>query len=462
MILLSLYLDDGIIIRKHRKLRQVLEFFESQEATKHGLHLRLDKCSIWWPAAPDEDTRAAYPSQVKQEYGDGTWILGAPVESDSFVRHAALNYVRTLVPLTNAIRDLEDMQVALTLFRNCAGACRMVYLLRTVPTSLASEEASLFDDLLLDCVREMVGGSLGTEVFCELQLPLSTTNPCFGVGLTSAEDTASSAFLSSMGLVRSLHCFMLQRAIPTEPNAKQDCINAYHDWRSRVHHDAILPWEAVSSSHCPSKRKLSRRVHDTTQRQLPAGNERKKVLRAFLGVLGAKDWLKAQPSPGLGTHIQDRDFRLWFKVFCRIPLFNGTEKCPQNGCNSELDKYGDHLLHCPNGMQLSASPRIWTHNSQARLLWSDLRKTARQPLLEPREGGQHPSRPDIRTLGANGGSDYLDVTIVQPLSSQRRIVSCMTNPHGTLINAHREKERKNQTFIERMGPNPRIVPIPIP
>ena len=211
----------------------------------------------------------------------------------------------------------------------------------TVPTSLVSEATSLFDDFLQDCVREMVGGSLGPEVFRELQLPLNTTNPCFGVCLTSAEDTASSAFLSSMGLLRGLHCFMLQGAIPTEPNAEQDCKNAYKDWRSRVHHDAILPWEAVSSSHSPSQRKLPRRVHDTTQGRLPAGDERTKALLASLSVLGAKDWLKAQPSPGLGTHIQDRNFRLWFKYFCRIPPFNGSEKCPRNGCNSELDKYGD-------------------------------------------------------------------------------------------------------------------------
>lgn len=112
-------------------------------------------------------------------------------------------------------------------------------------------------------------------------------------------------------------------------------------------------------------------------------------------------------------------------------------------------------------MRQSASPRIWRLNSQVRLLCSDLRKAARQPLVEPREGGQHSSSPDIKTLGATGGSDYLDVTVVHPLSSQTRINSSITNPQGTLNTAHREKARKHQTFIESMGPSTRIVPIPI-
>ena len=150
------------------KLRQTLDYFDSQEALKYGLHLRMDKCSIWWPTEPDADVRSAYPPQVQQEYGNGTWILGAPVGTDDYVRQATLNYVQTLVPLTQAIRELEDMQVALTLLRNCAGACRMVYLIRTVPTTLILEAASVFDDLLQHCLRDMVGGSLSPDVFREL------------------------------------------------------------------------------------------------------------------------------------------------------------------------------------------------------------------------------------------------------------------------------------------------------
>ena len=155
MLLQSFFLDDGTIVAKHDKLRQVLNFFDSQEALQYDLHLRLDKCSIWCPTEPEANEQSAYPPQVQQEYGGGTWILGAPVGTNDYVRQETLNYVQTLVPLTRAMRELEDMQVALTLLRSCAGACKMVYLLRTVPTTLVLEAPTMFDDLMENCLRDM-------------------------------------------------------------------------------------------------------------------------------------------------------------------------------------------------------------------------------------------------------------------------------------------------------------------
>ena len=88
---------------------------------------------------------------MQREYVRGTWILEAPSGTDDFVRQKTLNYVQTLTSLIQSIKKLEDMHVALTLLRNCTGACRMVYLLRTVPAALVLDAATLFDDLLQNC-----------------------------------------------------------------------------------------------------------------------------------------------------------------------------------------------------------------------------------------------------------------------------------------------------------------------
>ena len=314
MLLHSFHLDDGIIVAKHSKLLQVLEFFGSQEALKYGLHLRLDKCSIWWPTEPQSEARCAYLLQVQQRYGGGTWILGAPVGTDDYVREATLAYVQTLVPLTNAIRELEDMQVALTLLRTCAGACRIIYLLITVPTALVLEAAAMFDDLVETCLRDMIGGSLSLDVFRELQLPLNTAAPCFVIGLTSARDIASSAFLASLGLFRGLHAFMLQVAIPSGLNGEPYAIDAYDDWRARANQDADFSWDVTMSTRCPSQRELSKIVHTATQKHLPVGDQPTRAFQASLGMLGSKDWLKAQPSPGLGTYVQERDFSVIHEI----------------------------------------------------------------------------------------------------------------------------------------------------
>ena len=169
---------------------------------------------------------------------------------------------------------------------------------------------------------------------------------------------------------------MLQATTPVGETGEEHALNSYNDWRARANQDAIISWEVISSSNCPSQRELSKRVQNATQRRLPIGDERTKALRSSLRVLGAKGWLKAQPSPSLENHKQDRNFRSWFKFYCRMALFNGNETCPRKGCHAVLDQYGDHLLHCPNGMHHSSSTRIWRHNSQVRLLGSDLRKAA--------------------------------------------------------------------------------------
>ena len=253
----------------------------------------------------------------------------------------------------------------------------MLYLLRTVPTALVLDAATLFDDLLQNCLRDMVGGSLSPDVFRKLQLPLNATTPCFGIGLTSAKYTASSAFLASLGLVRSLHAFMLQATTPAGETGEKHALNSYNDWRARSEPGR----DYLMGSYFVLELPITTRAFETCAGRNAAATTHwrraHKSLRSSLRVLGAKGWLKAQPSPGLETHIQHRDFRLWFKFYCRIALFNGNETCPRKGCHAVLDQYGDHLLHCPNGMHHSSTPRIWRHNSQVRLLGSALRKAAR-------------------------------------------------------------------------------------
>ena len=182
--------------------------------------------------------------------------------------------MQTLVPLTNAIRELEDMQVALTLLRTCAGACRIIYLLRTVPNTLVLEAAAMFDDLVETCLRDMIGGSLSLDIFRELQLPFNKAAPCFGIWLTCAKDIALSAFLASLGLFRGVHVFMLQDAIHSGLNGEPYAIEAYDDWRVRANQDADLSWDVIMSTRCPSQRELSKRVHTATQKQLPVGDQR--------------------------------------------------------------------------------------------------------------------------------------------------------------------------------------------
>ena len=74
------------------------------------------------------------------------------------------------------------------------------------PVDSAASGAALFDNLLEKCMRRILGGTLDSEVFKELQLPMKTNpeHPHVGIGLTSACDTAASAFLSSASCCNKL------------------------------------------------------------------------------------------------------------------------------------------------------------------------------------------------------------------------------------------------------------------
>lgn len=80
------YHDDGYIIARHDQLRNALDILSSSEATTRGLHLAVPKCRIWRPTPPQESVQRLYPTELKQEYSEGTVVLNAPVGSTDFTK----------------------------------------------------------------------------------------------------------------------------------------------------------------------------------------------------------------------------------------------------------------------------------------------------------------------------------------------------------------------------------------
>lgn len=227
----------------------------------------------------------------------------------------------------------------------------------------------------------------------------------------------SSAFLASLSLTCKLLRSILPDFIDTALSNDLFAVEAHQDWSARCQAEDMVELRKLDSEHCPRQRDLTRSVQKKVQAGLPPGDQRTQAFRASLGVPGAKDWLKCQPAPGMKTHIADWDYRVWFRFYCRIPLVEPDTVCPRLGCTEKMDVHGDHLLHCANGLRNCGSPRTWRHDSQVRLVASDLRRATRTPIVEPRTVGTHMERPDIKALGREGGTDYLDVTISHPLSS---------------------------------------------
>ncbi len=97
--------------------------------------------------------------------------------------------------------DLEDTHISFTLLRACFGACRINYQLRTTRTIFTGEAAIIFDNAIIEKLRQLCGGISQAVTASELLLSICITNdeqPHFGIGIASASDAAPAAHLASV------------------------------------------------------------------------------------------------------------------------------------------------------------------------------------------------------------------------------------------------------------------------
>lgn len=142
------YLDNGYIVARHDLLQKAIHLLSSADATGRGLHFNLSKCKVWWPTPPHVIVQENYPSQLKQDYSEGTLILNAPVGSQPYMESYFTDHVRSLQPLLDSIANLEDVHVAFQLLRNCFGFCRISHLLRVVPPASTANGSSEFGGMM--------------------------------------------------------------------------------------------------------------------------------------------------------------------------------------------------------------------------------------------------------------------------------------------------------------------------
>lgn len=93
-----------------------------------------------------------------------------------------LEQVHEAQRLLDALVDLEDGHVAFFLLRTCFGSSLIAYALRCMPTEASIRVAELYDLKLENIVPRLLDGVLPKQVFQELQLPVKSPGPSFGIG----------------------------------------------------------------------------------------------------------------------------------------------------------------------------------------------------------------------------------------------------------------------------------------
>ena len=151
-----------------------------------GLELREEKCEIHSPLGI---SRCQLPiREMKNEFE----LLGTLVRSDAFVKDACHGKVEKFSPLLSKLSLLQDAQMGVLLLRYC-GVPKIMNLLCTVPPCLVDVACVQHDENIVTTFEEIIGVKCTDTQ--KHQVRLSIKNGDFG--LTSARDTAPSAFLGA-------------------------------------------------------------------------------------------------------------------------------------------------------------------------------------------------------------------------------------------------------------------------
>ena len=175
---------------------------------------------------------------------------------------------------------------------------------------------------------------------------------------------------------------------------------------------------------------------------------------AALGLAHAGDWLTCIPSPILGLHLRDREFKVMVLYRLGAPVFESDGKCP--ACPNHSDKRGDHAISC--GYE---GERIARHNHLRDAIFGAASSAALAPLREERAllPGLNNKPADVLIPHWTGGQDTaFDVTVINPLKKDLLSKEAEA-PGNALGHAYDRKWGQVGELCEREGI--KFIPLPV-
>ena len=373
------FLDDLVVAGNQASVATGIEFIK-QSATSLGLQLNLSKCELIPAISGGSDINwELFDESIPHQLDGCCNILGAPIGTAEYCQSITSKRAAKVQDILNAIGDLPDPQVALTLLRSCASFGKMVFSARTTPFDVHQEQLLMFDTAVRRCFEQFSG--LHPDDTQWLQATLATK--VGGLGLRSLSKHSPAAYLASRS-----SCFSLCQQLDPE-----------HTWE--VHETSSAAYKAVQyvNHHAGAEVVALHPAPQNIQQRLLSSSLDQGVLRKFndpsqtnlsfrahmslLGLEGAGIWLHAIPSEALGTKIAPSLFTVMLKRRLRMPIFSEEFFCPL--CDAVMDVWADHALVCSCGGDRTKRHNI-LRNTCVRLANSaGWRPEAEKPgLLRPR------------------------------------------------------------------------------
>ena len=135
------FADDLVIAGDFTRVLAALQTLTASAAPL-GLEINLSKCEII-PTAGREHRcdLSSIPTGVRVNVSKGFKLLGAPVGSSEFAQTYAQEKVAKVAEALQALAELPDKHVAMTLLRHTCNVSRVMNFMRTTPRAHIQDQA---------------------------------------------------------------------------------------------------------------------------------------------------------------------------------------------------------------------------------------------------------------------------------------------------------------------------------
>ena len=382
--------------------------------------------------------------------------MSAPVGSDIFIKEDCLRKVEGEKSLLSKLSLLQDAQIGALILRYC-GVPKIMHLLRTVPPCLVDIAYVQHDEHIATTFEEIIGIKCTDRQ--RQQVSLSMRHE--GFGLTSARDTAPSAFLGAWAST-------LNRLPVHDDNLRPMCSTLVDNLESSKYtisthlkstlkdlHTACQSLKDIvpSVSSLPEHpKKLQHRLQSVKkqssfQQYLEdcSTDEDKARLISSSGP-NAGSWLEAIPST---QHFTLSSAQFCTAAFMRLgaplPALSSIQKCTAN-CGKSVDPHGYHLLTCKWG----GGP-IRRHDHLSDRLYDLFRSLGFRCKKELQNQFEGKKRPDVAVYDYHQGKKLLlDMTVTHPWALHNITLSKKTSGYAAAAK-ERSKNSKYLSLATNLG-----------
>ena len=357
------YLDDGTLCGSPADLTRALSIIES-DGPSHGLFLNRAKSLIYTPSTCSVSHPLLRDIPTTSE---GFTLLGSPIGPPAFCESSVADRVDKIRAIISNLSELQDAQMETALLRSCLSLPKLAFILRCCPPTLILNALKSFDGLMREALSDLVGSPLSDWAWLKASLPSSSG----GLNIRRATLHAPATYIGSFSQAQPLVSDILGHPAKHPPLLPMALVSlqqatARPDWVLLQDIDVPL------TQHC-----LSRTIDEASLNTLlaSASDSRSQALALSTSIVHAGDWLNVVPSPALGLHMQDREFRFCLQYWLGLKMFDDRGPCPV--CHSAADPYGDHQIGCGGNPD-----RIHHHNSVRDVIFSAAQTAALAPRRE--------------------------------------------------------------------------------